>query len=66
MTSAAEKYGKLGQALSGEARQQVLTSSQEIQKHLTQSISTASPARPEVTPSAPTQNSDPKQRGLSR
>lgn len=66
MSSAAEKYGKLGQALSGEARQQVLESSQEIRRHLTQSISTGTPSRPEVTPATPTPSNEPRQRGLSR
>jgi hypothetical protein len=68
MTSAADKYGKLAQALSGEARQQALGAGQVLhQNKVTQSTDLGTPTRPDPTPPVQTQNDDgKKQRGLTR
>ena len=68
MTSAADKYGKLAQALSGEAHKKVLEAGQVLQKNnVTESATLGTSTRPDATPPVQTQNdSEPKQRGLTR
>ncbi len=67
MTSAAEKYGKIPESLSSQARQQVIESGQALQKNeVVQSAGLGTPTRPEATPPKQSQNDEPPQRGLSR
>ena len=68
MTSAAEKYGKLPQALSGEARQRALDAGKALHDNkVVQSDGLGTPTRPDATPPVQTQNDDGiKQRGMTR
>ena len=67
MTSAAEKYGKIPESLSSQARQQVIESGQALHKNnVTESASLGTATRPDTTPPKQTQDDEPTQRGLTR
>jgi hypothetical protein len=68
MTSAAEKYGKLPQALSGEARQRAIEAGKVLHENkVVQSEGLGTPTRPDATPPVQTQSDDGhKQRGMTR
>ena len=68
MTSAADKYGKLPQALSREAHKKALEAGQVLRENkVAESATLGTPTRPDPTPPAQTQDdNEPKQRGLTR